>query len=435
MFVSAPKRSTNGFTGTPQVTESFDSPVYYPTFASALSHVDDVSGTWNSGYTAGTYRANMQNGRTGPGTFVNTPYLALYMNHKRESDYVHIHRVASDKYYAVRRQIGFAFDGFGGSGVGSPWLQFEPSGPNGRPSAIANRAIMDNLLNRAEVECLNKARDQKLDLGESLVDIDRTILMIGRRAAQVISAFRHARAGRLEKAAEALGLSKKQITSRGVKGNAKAIAEAWLELQYGWKPLLNDIHDGIQLANEGLERDPYLTTATRRLKDKLPFIERDAFDITWAEEKLTASVEAYVETKYRFRLADANLAYLTGLGLENPAYIAWVALPMSFVVDWFIPVSDWLSAISAPLGLTFVSGYSTVKSAGTIEYERSKMFSHPDVTYLRAAKGRTDFVMMRRIVYDSFPIPKLYFRFPFSNWERVASAIALFVASERTFKR
>lgn len=435
MFVNAPKRNSNGWATLPQVTASYDSPTYYPTASAALSQAQGVTASISSGYSALTYRAEMQRGRTGPGTFKNTSYQCMYVVHKRESDFLLTWYHGPNKYTAARRQLGFGYDGFSGSGVGSPWLQFEPRGSSGRASAIANRAIMENLLNRAEVECLNKARDQKLDLGETLVDLDRTVMMVGRRAGQVISAYRHARAGRLHEAARVLGLGKKQITNRGVKGNLKAIAEGWLELQYGWKPLLNDIHDGIKFANEGFSKKPEIATVTRRLSDRLPFIERDAYDLTWAKEKLTPNVTAYIETKYRFKLADANLAYLTGIGLDNPAYIAWVALPMSFVVDWFVPVSDWLSALSAPLGLTFVSGYSTFKSEGTIEYVRERMYNSSAETDVQAAKGRTDFVFLKRIVYGSFPIPKLYFRFPFSNWERVASAVALFIASERTFKR
>jgi hypothetical protein len=288
---------------------------------------------------------------------------------------------------------------------------------------------MVNLKNRAEVECLVKARQQKLDLSETMVDIGRTVLMVADRASRVIDAYRHIRAGRFYSAALVLGLHKQQFARRGIKGNVRATAQAWLELQYGWKPLLNDIYNGIRAVNEGLAKDPNQTYVVRRVSEGLPFLERDV-SYVWPSERFDHSAFCDVEVKYRFRVSDPYLAYLTGIGLDNPLYLAWVALPFSFVVDWLVPVSDWLSAMSAPLGLTFVSGYCSTKTHGTINIRRDR-YSNENLPYIRPAIGRAEFVMLRRELYNSFPLPKLYFRFPFTSLERAASAVALFIVTNK----
>lgn len=429
MYVHAPHRSTNGLTTIGQVTGNVDRG-YYPTLAQALLNSGNVSSSSLSGWSSGTYRGSMSSGRVSHGKFVNTSYLAIYVRNVREQDYIHVHQVSPVKYYVVRRPLGWGYDGMGGAGCGSPWLQFEPEGTNGRPAAIANRAIMQNLKQRAEVECLIKAKDQKLDLSETLVDIGKTISMVAYRAQQVISAYRHARAGRLGKAAATLGLSRKEISRRGIAGNSKAIANGWLEMQYGWKPVLNDIFNGIRAVNEGLAKDPNHTYVVRRLSEGLPFVNRDV-SFVWASESLTAHADVDVEVKYRFRLSDANLAYLTGLGLENPLYLAWVAMPMSFIVDWLVPVSDWLSAISAPLGLTFVSGYCSMRTHGYVQVTRDRLANLSPLVFLQPAIGRSDFAFLKRSVYSGFPIPKLYFRFPINNLERAANAVALFITTNR----
>jgi len=40
------------------------------------------------------------------------------------------------------------------------------------------------------------------------------------------------------------------------------------------------------------------------------------------------------------------------LGLTNPVQVLWDAVPMSFVVDWFLPVNKYLSSFDASLGVT-----------------------------------------------------------------------------------
>jgi hypothetical protein len=407
----------------------------YSTFALALQNVNNVSSSGAFGFSSQTTRAEMQRGRAGRGIFTETGYRAHYVNTTRKSDYKHIHRHNPTLFQARNLPVGFGYDGFDGTGVGSPWMQFEPFNSMLRPSAIANRAIMLNLLFRAETDCLIKAKGMKLDLAESLVTVGQTLKMIGLRVAQVMSSYRHMRAGRFIDAAGVLGLTKGHFARRGIKGNSQLIAEGWLEIQYGWRPLLNDIFNGIEHVNRTLNQVPHVAHATRRLSEGLPFVERDV-SFVWDSESLSARATASVETKFRFRVSNPDLAYLSSLGIENPAYIAWVALPMSFLVDWLIPVGDWLNALSAPLGLTFVSGYSTLRSWGTIDIVRNRLYpEHPNITVLQPAEGRVDFGFIRRVKYTSFPLPKLYFRFPFSSLERTASAVALFINGERGVRR
>ena len=427
VYVPAPHRSSDGLTLVPLASE-FTGRGYYPTAGEAFANRLNISASASPGWSAGTYCSGMSNGRVGPGQFVDTFLHGVYIVNRREQDYVHVHKVSPTQFYVERRTLDFGFTGFYDCGCGNPATQFEPYGPNGFPAAIANRAIMENLVRRAEVECLQKARDQKLDLSESLVDLDKSIIMIGRRAKQVISAFRHARAGRFYEAAAALGVARPQTLKRRVFGNIEASAQYWLELYYGWIPLLTDIFNGVQVVNEGLSRPESTLIVTRRLTEGLPFVNLEVGE--WADQEISHNAECGVETKYRFRVSNANLAYLTSLGIENPAYIAWVALPMSFVIDWLVPVSDWLNALTAPLGLTFISGYTSLRTSGRVEIKRHRKFNG-DFPILQSGRATQDFVHFHRTVHGSFPVPKLYFRFPFTSIERVASATALFITQAK----
>ena len=42
-------------------------------------------------------------------------------------------------------------------------------------------------------------------------------------------------------------------------------------------------------------------------------------------------------------------------GLDNPTLAVWEAMPYSFVVDWFLPVGDYLSSLSAFNGIEVIN--------------------------------------------------------------------------------
>jgi hypothetical protein len=42
-------------------------------------------------------------------------------------------------------------------------------------------------------------------------------------------------------------------------------------------------------------------------------------------------------------------------GITNPLLVAWDAVPLSFVVDWFLPVNNWLKQLDTYSGFTLAS--------------------------------------------------------------------------------
>lgn len=53
----------------------------------------------------------------------------------------------------------------------------------------------------------------------------------------------------------------------------------------------------------------------------------------------------------RVRVTNPNLLLFNQLGLVNPAYVLWDAVPFSFVADWFLPVGRYLQSYSDWVGL------------------------------------------------------------------------------------
>lgn len=66
-------------------------------------------------------------------------------------------------------------------------------------------------------------------------------------------------------------------------------------------------------------------------------------------------------------VSDATLAQIGSHGLTNPAALAWELFPLSFVIDWFIPIGSFLDGLSTSLGMEFRDGYMTKHFEWSIE--------------------------------------------------------------------
>lgn len=282
---------------------------------------------------------------------------------------------------------------------------------------------MENCRRRGIVECKQKMLESKMDLAETLVDIDKTVLSIAEAAWKAFKAFQFARKGNWKAAAETLGLARKSW-------NPKTIADGWLSMQYGWLPLLSDIYSGVEVVKDILS-DPlaHHTYAMRRTSDGLWSGKPNGDPNEWLDQKSVGDATVEVETKFRFRVNDAVLAYITGFKLSNPLYVAWVAAPLTFIVDWFLPVGDWLDSLTATHGLKFVDGYQTTKTYASVTVSGVKRITWrhiwTEVRPVQQARSIVEVACIERSVFTGWPMSLTFFKFPFSSPQRIASAIAL----------
>lgn len=248
------------------------------------------------------------------------------------------------------------------------------------------------IVTEAEIEALLQVKDQKINLGVAYAEAGKTADMISSKILQLARAARQARKGNFSGAARTLGGKGRQRT-----------ASNWAELQWGWLPLLGDIHGGAEaLANLQLPSKWLVTgkgVVTRREKDSY-LAEGFAEHLVETETMMGAFV------RLDYLPGNDFFSALKSLGLGNPAEIAWELLPYSFVVDYLWPVGDWLSSLDAAVGLQFLSGSWTrrcearkkITSTGRIIPEDRKALW---CNYTGSAR---DFWMDRN-VYGSSPIP------------------------------
>lgn len=190
-----------------------------------------------------------------------------------------------------------------------------------------------------------------------------------------------------------------------VKGQTNLSPQSlYLQYRYGWKPLVNDIHDLVEALALAWDNFPPLISAVASRTEDQGVPPR--LGETWKGAKHTGRTTLGVETKVWFSVENPVLYGLSSLGLLNPATIAWELVPYSFVFDWYVPVGNFLDALTAPLGLTFHTGYRTYwcKQDFEGEYVPYGYYSHGVLPRLKV-KG----LGMKRSRLSSFPSPKLYF--------------------------
>lgn len=275
-----------------------------------------------------------------------------------------------------------------------------------------------SIVNQAITECLNKINDSRLSLSENLAEASKTIDQAASLVTTICRSFLLARKGHWAQAFRVLMGSKAgERTRRAVAAN---FGNYWLAWNYGVKPLVSDIRMLYALATTQTKNLAIAAKRTVTQDYGTPGRPSSYIGGFW-QSRGTSKIGC--EVKIWAQLDSARVSYLKNLGLDNPFVLGWELLPFSFVIDWLIPVSNSLDALSAAWGVTFKCGYQTIKSWSDFTIQSLKPL------YIKNFSGIMPFVRyknvcMVRTVLDSMPFPRLYIKSPFST-SHVATAIAL----------
>lgn len=277
-----------------------------------------------------------------------------------------------------------------------------------------------NSFNRANVECMNRLVEGKVQAMNDLLEARRTLDMLSeatRSAANALIAFRR---GHFKAAM-------RHLLGPGNHPVSRKIADRWLQFVYGWKPLASSIHDYQELLKAKTDTRKILR-ASREIKD--------GFDQKWSDAKATGyyhTANGQVSGRASVKVilyAEVSLQYVQAAktwGVSNPASIAWEAAPYSFVVDWLIPVGNVIEAWGGRAGLSFLTGSRTNYWNGSGEVSLVAVSvdnSWNSGSVSQMSKVRLNHKEVVRTRLTAFPYPIPYFKNPFST-THVASALAL----------
>lgn len=244
--------------------------------------------------------------------------------------------------YGVEHDYRFATRG------GAPYNQVIIAQAIGSPWASLDSMKLQSKL----VEAI---RGHDFNLGVAVAEGKQTVNMAKDALLKIGTAFVALKRGNFALAARQFGT--KTIPNSKLKPSD--ISGRWLELQFGWIPLLSDVKAAAE-AYHKLSSPPKV--------DVIRVSHRSAVSKQTGSDQYKTWQAISLETRtITYRLTE-SLSDARSLGLLDPASVAWELVPYSFVVDWFLPIGNYLENLNA---LPFLTGeyHMTTKyeSSGTAQ--------------------------------------------------------------------
>lgn len=139
--------------------------------------------------------------------------------------------------------------------------------------------------------------------------------------------------------------------------NKKAWADDVLAFKFGVEPLVLDF---LALSEHLGKLPPDMPIITVRTNNS-------QFPKRVSVRRNGVRFDGSIEISYVFKLTSTMEVWesMKNYGLTNPMETAWELTPWSFVVDWFLPLGEYLNSLTADSGLNYKTGTRKIKMTGT----------------------------------------------------------------------
>lgn len=191
-----------------------------------------------------------------------------------------------------------------------------------------------------------EAVNEKAELALLLAERKKAADLIGDRADNLSCLFKNLFRKRWRKAADCVGINKPSASR--IQRNLNRVH---LEYDYGWKPLLNDIHSAVKIVEAPYPESFEIRVGTRT-RNWVPNVHTGYGYVGWLSTHSTVMGA-------QMRVSNPALYAATSAGLTNPLSVAWELVPFSFMVDWFIPIGAAINSLTDLLGVELSGEFTT----------------------------------------------------------------------------
>lgn len=313
----------------------------------------------------------------------------------------------------------------------------------GQPPHPVPQSLKSDLLQRAEGRSLEKLKNSNVNFAQFFGEAGQTCQLFGSTAARLAKAVIRTKKGDVAGAIKTLQPS---LTSREVRRAAARVkagarlrnqaqivrggvvdkaANSWLEMTFGWMPLLSDVDGAARLLAERATAD------SKRARFSVRSVVEEKLDDQYLYRNSSQSEiwktkgKAICKLRIDYRFSNPALASITADGLTNPLALAWELQPFSFLSDYAIGLGAWLNRLDATLGKEFIGGSVTLFERWT----REGSVAFGGQTYGRMTYTRRR-MRMTRSVYGGFPEATnlaLKVKNPINSVRRIGTGLALLV--------
>jgi hypothetical protein len=242
---------------------------------------------------------------------------------------------------------------------------------------------------------LSAWRASEFNLGVSIGEGKESAQLIVGRLTDIAKAANAVRKGNLGTALRHLShVPRSSRRGAQVSMSVNAFTSAWLELQYGWLPLIKDIGAAAEMIKLHPKENRIRARSSNRGGAKLDSPSHIGNIRVFNNDRRLQNIV----------IVRSPPSMMERLGLTDPLSIAWELVPFSFVLDWFGPIGDYLADLHAINVLPVVKCIQTFssKQVANISVDTShKFFGAYPVTM--PATTSVILVSGTRTIYPSLP--------------------------------
>lgn len=248
----------------------------------------------------------------------------------------------------------------------------------------------DDTRAKALAQVRAKCKDMDVNILQAFAERKQTVDLLGKRINQIAQAALALKRGDLIHMAKILGIDLSRHVARGnrkirkvrrfakfspgddakdvVNKHADTFGNLWLEYSYGWRPLVQDCYGAIEQLKKSYDTNkPKKVVGSAEIVVPLKnfVVKTTSYSgggrTSTSTELANGNLGLKTRVVARFAVDNVRAREFANTGFSNPAALAWELLPYSFVVDWFLPIGDYLNAQDACNGLTFLNGTITTR--------------------------------------------------------------------------
>lgn len=228
-----------------------------------------------------------------------------------------------------------------------------PQTPNGLTRIYDTQPVVWDLGNRLDnndmirlmAKLVAQVRTHEFNAAVFLAEGKESLETIGSLAKRIGQAGFALRRGDFRSAARSLATSDRKLNAR------KSLHDNWLELQYGWMPMLKDIQSAAEYFAH-VSNKPMRRIYRARVERKSVSLDSQHPSLSQLGEAVRTINAKLINTE------DYQVQSAASLGFLDPEVVAWELVPYSFVADWFIPIGNYLETrahVSRLNGLVVIS--------------------------------------------------------------------------------
>jgi len=274
---------------------------------------------------------------------------------------------------------------------------------------------------------LQKIKGEEWNLSTWLGELPETLHWFKNTLADVVALYRSFRkmnarqlaaVRRRRRKAWAKKASRSYFGSPAHEKAQAGLASRWLEFRYAVSPLMSDLDSMLKALYSSQSKPMWerkVAGATLKYYRKSLRYSGNPGATEIFDHTMELRIGAY------FRV-NPNVQAFKRLGLLNPLATLWELLPLSFVVDWLIPIGDYIGSLDAMAGVQVLSTWESQKVVTISTMSGGKIGNSTTYTVYEPNMSRNDYYNRTNGVSLTIPLPSFQLSL---NTKRILDGFAL----------